>query len=1057
MAGLSDRARKGLAAARGKAEPTPPPPAAAPPAPTDPADVLVAAGVVDQEWYAALAGRAFATDLDAARHYLDHGRVDGLSIHPLLEPAYLAPSSWREAKTDPAFAYVKGLLKKSPHPLLDIEAYDAAHPTARSHRGKALGHFLEHARESTPFPPTPGPATSATTWGEWRLTMLDWAAEWAELARLDVPRVSDSWDEQADHGFVQQWARAGVPDADPTPTVTIVMPVRNRASEVGRAIDSVAAQTLTSWTLVVVDDGSTDGTLAVLDERAAADPRITVLRQDARGVCAARNAGLAAATGEYVAFLDSDNVWVPHFLDVATSALQGTHARAGYSAVRVLRKDGQVFRAFDGGRDHLLVANHVDMNALVVERSLLDEVGVFDEDLRRWVDHDLVLRITDVTPLRFLPFVGPVIDESEPRLDRISLSESGAWINRVLEKALIDWDEAAAAPRTPGRVSVLLSASGEWEAVAECVRSLYDSVADADGGRDLEVVVVDHGADRVASALLAAVVAGDERVSVLRRARTVSRTLALDLALAASTGEHVALLEPDVRVREGWLDRVLDVLADPDVAGAQPLLLHPTGTVRCAGWWFAGGRTLPSPFLADHPGDDARALGPIAVSAVSGRAAVLRADQLVAAHGLDTRLLDDWSDVDLCLRLAGGRNRPFRVVTTTQVTQPKPEGPVPARPARDDAQTFLDRWGAGLPGPDGDLHAALGLAVVGLDSSGQRQRGIGAVARPVLVRTPVQVSEGAPRLRWALRIAAHEGPAGDKWGDVHFAEDLARSLRGLGQQVVVDRRGAVDRPTSYLDDVTLVIRGYDRVVPRPGTVNLLWVISHPDLVTPREVLEYDAAFAASTQWSQRMSGWAGVPVEPLLQATNPALFHPDRAAEPGTPAHDVLFVGIGREHRVVVEQAVAQGIDVAVYGQRWAGILPAQYVAGEYIDNRQLGAYYAAAGVVLCDHWADMAAEGFAANRLFDAVASGTRVVSDQVAGAEETFGRAVQWFHDGPDLRRIVVDERDALFLPDEERRAQAIEFGRAHSFDARARTLLDRAVPLWSAARARTSYLPS
>ena len=1054
MAGLSDRARKGLAAARGKSEPAAAPtpaPGAAPAA--DPAALLVSAGVVDRAWYAALAGRSFDSDLDAATHYLDHGRVDGLAIHPLLEPAYLAPSTWREAKTDPAIAYVKGLLRKSPHPLLDAEAYEAEHPTARAHRGKVLGHFLEHVQPGTPFPATTERATAVTTWGEWHASMLEWAAEWAGLARLDEPRVTDTWDEGKDAGFVRQWSRAGKPEVAGTSTVTVVMPVRDRVSEVGRAIDSVVDQTLTTWRLVVVDDGSLDGTLELLQARAADDPRITVVRQDALGVCAARNAGVALADGDYVAFLDSDNVWVPHFLDVATSALQGLHARAGYAAVRVLRKDGDVFRAFDGGREHLLVANHVDMNALVVERSLLDQVGEFDEDLRRWVDHDLVLRLTEHEPLRYLGFVGPVIDESEPRLDRISLSESSAWLYRVLEKALVDWDSVAAAPRTAGRTSVLLPTSSEWESTAECVRS----VLGASVGDDLEVVLVDHGSDRVSSALLAGLVAGDPRVTVLRRSRTVSRPLAVDLALAASTGEHVALLAPDVRVRSGWLAKVLDALGDPEVVGVQPLLLHPTGVVKAAGWWFAGGRTLPSPFLAGHPGDDARALEPLHVSAIAGTAAVVRAADLVAAHGLDTRIFDEFADVDLCLRLGAGRHRPFRVVTTTQVTQPKPTAPGPARPARDDAQTFLDRWGTTLPGPDGDLFAELGLRVAALDSSGQRQRGIGAVARPLLVRQPVQVTEGAPCLRWALRIGAHEGPAGDKWGDVHFAEDLARALRRLGQQVVVDRRGAVDRPTSYLDDVTLTIRGYERVVPRPGTVSLLWVISHPDLVTPREICEYDAAFAASTPWSQRMSARAGVLVEPLLQATNPALFHPDRADEPGTPAHDVLFVGIGREHRVAVEESVAQGIGISVYGQRWAGILPERYVAGDYVENKKLGAYYAAAGIVLCDHWVDMAAEGFAANRLFDAVAAGARVVSDRVAGAEGTFGPYVQWFDDGPDLRRIVVDERDSLFLTDAERRTQAVEFGRAHSFDARAATLLERAVPLWSTARARTSYLPT
>ena len=90
------------------------------------------------------------------------------------------------------------------------------------------------------------------------------------------------------------------------PLVSIVMPAYNAAAYIGEAVDSVLAQTWTNWELLIVNDGSTDGTQAYLDS--LHDPRIRVFRQDNHGVSAARNLALAAARGECITFLDADDV-----------------------------------------------------------------------------------------------------------------------------------------------------------------------------------------------------------------------------------------------------------------------------------------------------------------------------------------------------------------------------------------------------------------------------------------------------------------------------------------------------------------------------------------------------------------------------------------------------------------------------------------------------------------------------------------------------------------------------------------------------------------------------
>ncbi len=99
------------------------------------------------------------------------------------------------------------------------------------------------------------------------------------------------------------------------PLVSVVTPVRDAAETLPETVASVLAQTRGDWEMLLVDDGSTDGSAALAERFAAADPRVRALRLDApRGTAAARNAGIAAARGRYIAFLDADDLWRPEKL-----------------------------------------------------------------------------------------------------------------------------------------------------------------------------------------------------------------------------------------------------------------------------------------------------------------------------------------------------------------------------------------------------------------------------------------------------------------------------------------------------------------------------------------------------------------------------------------------------------------------------------------------------------------------------------------------------------------------------------------------------------------------
>jgi len=101
--------------------------------------------------------------------------------------------------------------------------------------------------------------------------------------------------------------------------VSVIMPTFNRADTIMRAIRSVQAQTFTEWELIVVDDGSTDDTVALIE---GCDPRLKLIRQKNQGTAGARNTGLRAAAGSYIAFLDSDDEWLPHHLELCVGFLE---------------------------------------------------------------------------------------------------------------------------------------------------------------------------------------------------------------------------------------------------------------------------------------------------------------------------------------------------------------------------------------------------------------------------------------------------------------------------------------------------------------------------------------------------------------------------------------------------------------------------------------------------------------------------------------------------------------------------------------------------------------
>jgi GT2 family glycosyltransferase len=217
---------------------------------------------------------------------------------------------------------------------------------------------------------------------------------------------------------------------DATPLVSVIIPTYNRAALLPEALDSVYAQEgtgeLFEMEIIVVDDASTDGTPEVVRRY----PGVKYIRLATnRGESAARNAGLRASTGKYVAWLDDDDLWLSHRLQAHVSVLEANPAVGVLYGQYIIGGEGEgnlwpeahqapsgeVFHAF-------LLEQFIQFNACLAPRAVFQRVGDFDETIQTQADYDMSLRLAFHSPVTFLP--GAVAIQR--------FSKQGSWFTNLM-------------------------------------------------------------------------------------------------------------------------------------------------------------------------------------------------------------------------------------------------------------------------------------------------------------------------------------------------------------------------------------------------------------------------------------------------------------------------------------------------------------------------------------------------------------------------------------------------------------------------------------------------
>ena len=266
------------------------------------------------------------------------------------------------------------------------------------------------------------------------------------------------------------------------------------------------------------------------------------------------------------------------------------------------------------------------------------------------------------------------------------------------------------------------------------------------------------------------------------------------------------------------------------------------------------------------------------------------------------------------------------------------------------------------------------------------------------------------------------------WGDYFMALSLKKAFEKKGFNVVIHEYEDWYKEDKV--DIVFVLRGLYEYEINPDHINLMWNISHPELVSLEEYETYDIVFISSQKYAEKIGSEINTPVFPLLQCSDPDVFYPE---EDDSCRHDILFVGIARDNRIIMEDILKTKYDVSVYGKHWLDHIDKKYVCGEFIDNGQLHKYYSSSRILLNDHWEEMRKWDFPSNRLFDALLSGAFVISDEIPSAKTIFKDSIVTYNGAEDLENKI-----DYYLSNPGEREKKIKKGREiilknHTFDNR------------------------
>lgn len=358
------------------------------------------------------------------------------------------------------------------------------------------------------------------------------------------------------------------------PLVSIIMPTYNRSDVIMDSIQSIINQSYKNYELIIIDDGSTDDTEALVSK--INHPQIKYFKQKKSGVCKARNKGLELSKGEYIAYLDSDNTWHNNFLEVFIKKFDSNQdLLIAYCGQNIF--EGQTLEGIAINEFYPRILenrNYIDLNIFVHHRLIYEQLGGFDENLSRLVDWDLIFKYSNFSSPELIPvvlcdyfkgkaknqisvssnyrnslkqlkknFKGSTLDEEITKylpspFKKSLYNDSSNYSNKVLEK----------------RASIIIPS---FE-VLDCLKSAITALEKYTPIECYELIIVDNNSSKEVKSYLIDL-KKQKKAKVILNDENMGFSYAVNQGIEISEESNdIILFNNDAIVTEGWLQAIYD-------------------------------------------------------------------------------------------------------------------------------------------------------------------------------------------------------------------------------------------------------------------------------------------------------------------------------------------------------------------------------------------------------------------------------------------------------------------------------------------------------------------
>ncbi len=462
-----------------------------------------------------------------------------------------------------------------------------------------------------------------------------------------------------------------------TPVFSICLPVCDPPTAFLReAIASVRAQVYPHWQLCIADDASQDAAVVACLDEAAGDPRIRVVRQAKRGgIAAATNAALSLADGDFVAFLDHDDILAPHALyRFAVVAAADPFVGLMYSDEDKIDDDREhrfdpYFKP-DWSPETLLGKMYIG-HFLAIRRSLVEAAGRMRSDFDGSQDYDLVLRVSEITARivhvpdvlyhwRAHPGSAAAKPDAKPYARDAAIRALRETLERRGEPGTVRAVDGSAGRyevrferSNDAAVTVIIPTRDKADIVSRCLESIFSRSTYG----CFNVLLVDNGSIEAAThSLIAAWTAKEPaRFGVMHDDRPFNFSALNNAAVRTCESPYVIFLNNDTEiVSPDWIEALLEYAQRDGVGAVGALLLYPDGRIQHAGV-VTGIGGLAGHIFKRLPGTAGGYYDAVQTvtnySAITAACLMIRRRTFESAGGFDETLPVAWNDVDLCLRL----------------------------------------------------------------------------------------------------------------------------------------------------------------------------------------------------------------------------------------------------------------------------------------------------------------------------------------------------------------------------------------------------------------------